>query len=136
MVWFRSDIRIPQSGFVVAGGGFYYNYIHQGNKRFNTFFKRWLQFRVGVIPRLQYVFLIKNPIIRSVVDRFFSLIIYISCFFRWIYVRISWTKSYGFETLVEAASSSNFGNKVLCCIKSILPTLHLSLQKSINPIKR
>jgi hypothetical protein len=54
---------------VVAGGGFYYYYIHQGNKsdkerkivrkkigfmhtkRFNNFFKRWVQFRVGAIPR-------------------------------------------------------------------------------------
>jgi hypothetical protein len=56
--------------FVVAGGGFHSYYIHQGNKsikerksvrkklsyvhtkRFNTFFKRWVQFRVGAIPRL------------------------------------------------------------------------------------
>ena len=56
--------------FVVAGGGFYYYYIHQGNKsdkerkllrkklsfmhikRFNTFFKIWMQFRVGAISRL------------------------------------------------------------------------------------
>ena len=54
-------------GFVVAGGGFYSYYIHQGNKsdkerkivrkklsfmhtkRFNIFFKRWVQFRVGGI---------------------------------------------------------------------------------------
>ena len=58
---------------VVAGGGFYSYYIHQGNKsdkerkivrkklsfmhtkRFNTFFKRWVQFRVGAIPRLPKV---------------------------------------------------------------------------------
>jgi len=55
---------------VVAGGGFYSYYIHQGNKlykerkivrkklifmntkRFDTFFKEWVQFRVGAIPRL------------------------------------------------------------------------------------
>ena len=57
-------------GIVVAGGGFYFHYIHRGNKsdkerkivrkklsfkhtkRFNTFFKRWVQFRVGTILRL------------------------------------------------------------------------------------
>ena len=57
-------------GFVVAKGGFYSYYIHQGNesdkerkilrkklgfmhtKRFYTFFKRWVQFRAGAIPRL------------------------------------------------------------------------------------
>ena len=56
--------------FVVAGGGFYSYYIHQGNKSdkeskivrkklnfmhtkiLNTFCKRWVQFRVGAIPRL------------------------------------------------------------------------------------
>ena len=50
--------------FGVAGGGFYFYYIHQGNKsdkerkiarkkliflhtkRFNNFFKRWVQFHV------------------------------------------------------------------------------------------
>ena len=56
---------------VIAGGGFYsyYNH-HQENKsdkgrkivvknlsfmhtkRFNKYFKRWMQFRVGAIPRL------------------------------------------------------------------------------------
>ena len=54
---------------MVAGGGFYSYYIHQGNKSdkkrkivrkmlsfmhtksFNIFFKRWGQFRVGAIPR-------------------------------------------------------------------------------------
>ena len=55
---------------MVAGGGFYFFYIHQGNKsdnesykknykkklsfmhtkRFITFFKRWVQLRVGAIP--------------------------------------------------------------------------------------
>ena len=57
---------------VVAGGKFYSYYIHQGyksdkerkivreklsffhTKRFITFFKRWVQFRVGAIPRLPY----------------------------------------------------------------------------------
>jgi len=55
---------------LVAGGGFYSYYIHQGNKsdkerkfvsksfihtkRFNNFFKRWVQCRVGAIPRLPY----------------------------------------------------------------------------------
>ena len=53
-------------GFVVAGGGFYSYYIHQGNisdkereklsfmhtKKINEFFNKWLQFRVGAIPRL------------------------------------------------------------------------------------
>ena len=60
-------------GFVVAGGGLYSYYIHLGNKsgkerkiarkklsfmltkRFDTFFKRWVQFRVGAIPRLPSV---------------------------------------------------------------------------------
>ena len=55
---------------MVAGGGFNFYYIHQGNKsdkerkivkkrlsfmhtkRFDTFFKRWVQFRVGLIARL------------------------------------------------------------------------------------
>ena len=55
---------------MVAGGGFYFYYIHQGNKldkerkivrkklsfmhtkRFNIFFKKWVQFRVGDIPHL------------------------------------------------------------------------------------
>jgi hypothetical protein len=59
-------------GLVVAGGWFYSDCIHQGNKsdtemkivrkklsfmhtkRFNTFFKRWEQFRVGAIPRLPF----------------------------------------------------------------------------------
>ena len=59
-------------GFVVAGGGIYSYYIHQENKsdkemkivtkklsfmhtkRFNTFFKRWVQFRVCSIPRLPF----------------------------------------------------------------------------------
>ena len=69
-------------GFVVAGGGFYSYYIRHGNKsdkerkivrkklcsmhtkRFNTFFKRWVQVRVGAIPRLQdlYVQIEKNLI--------------------------------------------------------------------------
>ena len=53
---------------LVAGGRFYSYFINQGNKsdkerkivrkklscmhtkRFNTFFKRWVQFRVGAIP--------------------------------------------------------------------------------------
>ena len=57
---------------MVAGGGFYSYYTHQGNKsakerkivskklifihtkRFYTFFKRWAQFRVGAIPRLPF----------------------------------------------------------------------------------
>ena len=60
--------------FVVAGGGFYsYYYIHKGNKqdnerfffkklsfmqtkRFNTFFKRWVQFRVGAISRVYHIY--------------------------------------------------------------------------------
>ena len=49
---------------MVAEGGFYSYYIYQWNKsdkerkivrkvlRFNTFFARWMQFRVGAIPRL------------------------------------------------------------------------------------
>ena len=66
----RNCTHFLKIGFVVAGGGFYSYYIHQGNKsdkerkivrkklsfmhtkRFNTFFKRWVQFRVGRIPRL------------------------------------------------------------------------------------
>ena len=58
---------------MVAGGGLYSYYIHQGNKseterkivrkkfsfmhtkRFNTFLKRWMQFRVVTIPRLPLV---------------------------------------------------------------------------------
>ena len=61
---------------MVEGGGFYSYYIHQGNKsdkerkivrkklsfmhtkRLNTFFKRWVQFRVGAIPRLPFIRLI------------------------------------------------------------------------------
>ena len=52
-------------GFVVAGGGFYSYFIHQGNrsyrkvnckfyayKRFITFLTIWVQSRVGAIPRL------------------------------------------------------------------------------------
>ena len=68
--------EIPKVGFVVAGGGFYSYYIHQGKKtdkewkivrkklsfmhtkRLNTFFKRWVQFRVGAIPRLPFIRLI------------------------------------------------------------------------------
>ena len=56
--------------FVVAGGGFYSYFIHQGNKsdierkivrkkisfmhikRFNTSFKIWVQFCIGAISRL------------------------------------------------------------------------------------
>ena len=56
--------------FVVAGGGFYSYYIHQGNKldierkivrkklsfmhtkRYDTFFAIWMQSRVGTIQRL------------------------------------------------------------------------------------
>ena len=55
-----------------SGAGFYFYYIHQENKsdkerkiarkkmsfmhtkRFNTFFKRWVRFRVGAIPRLPF----------------------------------------------------------------------------------
>ena len=56
---------------MVAGGGFYNYYIHQGNKSnkerkivrkskvlciqkdlIHTLFKKWVQFRVGAIPRL------------------------------------------------------------------------------------
>ena len=62
--------HILKIGFVVSGGGFYSYYIPQGNKsfkerkivrkklsfmhikRFTTFFKIWVQFRVGAIPRL------------------------------------------------------------------------------------
>ena len=53
-------------GYVVAGVGFYSYYIHQGNKdrkkycmkkvlcsqKDIIFFLRWVQFRVGAIPRL------------------------------------------------------------------------------------
>jgi hypothetical protein len=63
---------------VVAGGGFYSYYIYQGNKsdkerkiltekfsfmhtkRFNTFFKRWVQFRVGAIPHLPLRIIVLN----------------------------------------------------------------------------
>ena len=52
--------------FMIAGGGFYSYYIRTDKerkivrkklgfmrtKRFNTFLKTWVQFRVGVIPRL------------------------------------------------------------------------------------
>ena len=68
----RNCTNFLNFGFVVARGGFYSHYIHKGNKsdkeskivrkkinfmhtkRFNTFFKRWVQFRVGAIPRLLY----------------------------------------------------------------------------------
>ena len=58
---------------MVAWGGFYSCNIHQGNRsdkerkivrkkssfmntnRFNTFFKRWVQFRVAAIPRLSFI---------------------------------------------------------------------------------
>ena len=58
---------------MVAGGGYYSYYIHQGNKsdkvrkilrkklsfmhakRFNKIFIRWVQFRVGAIPRLLFI---------------------------------------------------------------------------------
>ena len=35
---------------IAPGAGFYSYYIHQGNKSFYTFSKRWVQFRVGAIP--------------------------------------------------------------------------------------
>ena len=64
----RNYTHFLKIGFAVAEGGFNSYYIQQGNKsdkerkivkkslihtkRFNTFFKRWLQFRVGAISRL------------------------------------------------------------------------------------
>ena len=65
----RNRTLFLKIGVVVAGGGFYAYYIHQGNKadeereilrkksfmrtkRFNTFLKRCGQFRVGAITRL------------------------------------------------------------------------------------
>ena len=62
----RNCTHFLKIGFMVAGGGFYSYYIHHGNysdkerniirkrfmhtNRFNTFIKRWVQFRVGAIP--------------------------------------------------------------------------------------
>ena len=66
----RNCTHFLKIGFQVAVVGFYSYYIHQGNKsdqereivrnklsfnytkRSNTFFKRWVQFCVGAIPRL------------------------------------------------------------------------------------
>ena len=66
----RECTHFLKIGFVVAEDGFYSYYIHQVNKldkerkivrkrlsfmhtkRFNTLFKKWVQFRVGAIPRL------------------------------------------------------------------------------------
>ena len=67
--WYCTHTELHPLSFVVAGGGIYYYYINQGNKsdkkrkivkklsfmhtkRFNTFFKWWVQFRLGAIPRL------------------------------------------------------------------------------------
>ena len=84
-------------GFVVAGGGFYSYYNHQGNKldkerkifriklsftfmhtkRFNTFFKRWVQFRVvqfHVYPFHLINLDSKNPSIFGLISRIFGLI--------------------------------------------------------------
>ena len=69
----HTELHFLQIGFVIAGGGFYSYYIHQGNKSdierkivrnklsfthtkiFNTFFKTWVQFCVGAIPRLPVI---------------------------------------------------------------------------------
>ena len=66
----RNCTHFLKIAFVVDRGGFYSYYIYQGNKSdkerkivskklifidikgFNTFFKIWVQFRVGAIPRL------------------------------------------------------------------------------------
>ena len=66
----RNCTHFLKIGFMVAGGGFYSYHIHQWNKsdkerkivrtklsfihtkRFSTFFKRWMKFRLGAIPRL------------------------------------------------------------------------------------
>ena len=66
----RDCTHFLKIGFVVAGGRFYSYFIQQGNKldkerkiakkklsfihtkRINTSFKKWVQFRVGAIPRL------------------------------------------------------------------------------------
>ena len=65
---------------MVVGSGFNSYYIHQGNKsdkerkilrkklsfmhtkRFNAFFKRWVQFHVGAIPRLPFKLIPTNKI--------------------------------------------------------------------------
>ena len=81
--WYSTNTELHplfKIGFVFAGGGFYSYYIHKGNKsdkerkiirkklslmhtkRFNTFFKRWVQFRVGAIPRLP-IGKLENPTI-------------------------------------------------------------------------
>jgi hypothetical protein len=81
----RNCTHFLNTGFVVAGGGFNSYYIKEGNKsdkgrkivrknlsfmhrkRFNNSFKRWVQFRVGAIPRLPK-FLYSLCLIRQVND--------------------------------------------------------------------
>ena len=80
----RNCTNLFEIGFMAAGGGFYSYYIHQGNKSdkerkivrkklrfmntkgFFSFFKRWMQFRVGAILRLPAILYLSLIVMLSI----------------------------------------------------------------------